>query len=1044
MSIWDILKIEPTRDADALKKAYRRQLVKVHPEDDPEGFQALRGAYEEAVRLAEMPDAHGEADQENDAKTGAGSRMNASGEVEVSYDESTPEGRIRKTMQEIYASFFRRVQVSEWETLLSDPFFTAIDTEEEALLLLLDFIIEHYILPHQVFRFLVERLSLNDRREELLEHFPFRFLDYITTNAVYPDAVDYTLFSGPEDYDYDSLIGIVSEFSRANKIGDIETQEKLLPKLSDLPVRNPDIEVLKCRYLWQADKKDKAEEELNRIEQEYPGSVNVLITKGDILQHTDRIDEAENYYRRAEKLCGAQYFLKGRFAELMIQRGQYEKARDAFFDLLQEMPYDGYFRSEVLAACEGIIREKEAKIGEEPENIKIRVELAAAYYQSYRFEDAIRVLKEAPVPEDPIRRAGYFNYLGRSELSIHNSGEALQALRLWLEAIRDIPEEDTSEETIAVRKRAGYACTLIGVAYMQMQQYDEARTYIESAMTQKHDEYLVTMEERCALEYLSGNYEAGVEACRELELRSPRNFQALNFRAKCDFAMGFIQQAMENAERAISIYPYASDPYYVLAKCYLRVKNIKEARETAKRYMDLNPESDTARLILAKAAMEESEDFDAVEKELGPVIEHLTGRGSDNSDLEERDEVYRLMGDVYASRTNAADAIRMYEAAVKENRKSPNLHQRLAFMYKKVGRFEEALQEYRKQGETETDHRCLLNQGFCLMQLGRHSECRDVLLLAADLAKEERLGCMVAGRMLLDVHFPADALEILEQAVRLAENVEQKEEALVQQLRALIILRQYQTAQEMIRKMLDEGMHSRELVMEQIELLTCVGLFRQAEEIIRTWKWGSEEKSQMYDLLCRVRFHAGDLEGLSKVLREAEECETRGDSAATAYQYELLGHLQLLKKKYKEAEQNLLTASNRKPNLKYRYLGYMAECAARQFSGRGRVQRYVSSLEHSYNTVSDAKEARIRLAQALRAEKSYERAHEILTEVFRELPESEGLNQIVSEAYEELGWLFLAEKKRSEALLAFQKAADSRGYDASLQSMIERLQSGRG
>ena len=60
------------------------------------------------------------------------------------------------------------------------------------------------------------------------------------------------------------------------------------------------------------------------------------------------------------------------------------------------------------------------------------------------------------------------------------------------------------------------------------------------------------------------------------------------------------------------------------------------------------------------------------------------------------------------------------------------------------------------------------------------------------------------------------------------------------------------------------------------------------------------------------------------------------------------------------------------------------------------------------------------------------------------LPESEGLNRVVSEAYEELGWLYLAEKKNGEALLAFQKADDSRGYDATLKSMIERLQGGRG
>ena len=1026
LGIWEILKIEPTRDKDALKKAYRRQLVTVHPEDDPEGFQALRAAYEEAVRLAEQPlEVEGGPEEESPGRPEA-------------IDINTPAGRNLVAMQKLYASFFRRVQVSEWEKLLSDPFFTSIDTAEEAVILLLDFVMEHYMLPHQVFKLLQERFSLNEQREELLERYPFRFLDYIEANAFYPDAVDFTLFEGPEEYDYDSLIDVASEFSRANKAGDLARQAELMPKITGLPVRNPDLEVLCCRYLWQAEKKEEAEERLRTLEAKYPESANVLITLGDMLQHTDRTEEAEICYQKARRFPGMDRFLRGRFAELMIRRGEYEKARDTFFDLLQEMPYDNYYRSEVLLACEGIIREKGAELEKDPSDIKTRVELAAAHYQSYQFEEAIRVLDAVPVPEDPVRRAGYFNYLGRSLLSLHRSAEALTALQRWNAAISEIPEEDTSEDTIAVRKRAGYAQTLIGVAYMQLQKYDEARAYIESALTQKHDEYIVTMEERCALEYLSGRYAEGIEACRELERRSPQNFQASNIRAKCNYELGLLQQAMEHAERAISIYPYIAEPYYLLAKCHLRMKDYAEARRMAERYRQVNPESDTACLILARAALEEKEDKAAVETLLRPVLEHMKG---DVSDLEERDEVYRLMGDVHTANNNAAGAIEMYQAALKENQRSPLLHQRLAQILKKVARYEEALEQYRLQGEMETDPRCLLNQGFCLMQLGRHAEAKDVLLTVAKIGSEDRLGMLVAGRMLMDVHFPAEAMDVLEKAVKLSSDPAEKEEVLVQQLKALILLRQYQTAQDMVRKMFAEGMSSRDLVMEQIELLTCVGQFRQAEDTIRAWRWRPEEKPRMYDLLCRVRFQAGDLEGLTRLLKEAEGYDSRGITASTAYQYELLGHLQLLKKKYKEAEQNLLAASNRKPNLKYRYLGYMAECAARQFSGRGRVQRYVASLEHTWNTVGEPYEARIRLAQALRAEKSYARAHQILEEVFRMLPETEGLNRVVSEAYEELGWLYLAEKKNKEALLAFQKADDSRGYDVSLKSVISRLQS---
>ncbi|MDH1263794.1 DUF805 domain-containing protein [Pseudomonas sp. GD03944] len=52
MSCWEHLGIEPTNDQNAIRNAYRARLPDVHPERDPEGFQALRGAYENALSQA--------------------------------------------------------------------------------------------------------------------------------------------------------------------------------------------------------------------------------------------------------------------------------------------------------------------------------------------------------------------------------------------------------------------------------------------------------------------------------------------------------------------------------------------------------------------------------------------------------------------------------------------------------------------------------------------------------------------------------------------------------------------------------------------------------------------------------------------------------------------------------------------------------------------------------------------------------------------------------------------------------------------------------
>ncbi|WP_159566139.1 J domain-containing protein [Budvicia diplopodorum] len=47
---WEMLGIEPTDDQDIIRNAYRSKLPEYHPESDPQGFQNLRQAYEEAKK----------------------------------------------------------------------------------------------------------------------------------------------------------------------------------------------------------------------------------------------------------------------------------------------------------------------------------------------------------------------------------------------------------------------------------------------------------------------------------------------------------------------------------------------------------------------------------------------------------------------------------------------------------------------------------------------------------------------------------------------------------------------------------------------------------------------------------------------------------------------------------------------------------------------------------------------------------------------------------------------------------------------------------
>lgn len=60
MNCWGVLDIERTDDIGLIRRAYARLLKQHNPEDDPEGFQRLRQAYDAAVQWAETAAARAE------------------------------------------------------------------------------------------------------------------------------------------------------------------------------------------------------------------------------------------------------------------------------------------------------------------------------------------------------------------------------------------------------------------------------------------------------------------------------------------------------------------------------------------------------------------------------------------------------------------------------------------------------------------------------------------------------------------------------------------------------------------------------------------------------------------------------------------------------------------------------------------------------------------------------------------------------------------------------------------------------------------------
>ena len=426
---WSLLGIAPTTDKKEITAAYRKQVVKVNPEDKPEDFKALRAAYEEALRMADVEQTESSPDK---------------GPVDIWLDK----------VKALYADYPARIDAKNWEQLMKDDACLSLDSCLETEDALLRFLMEYYYLPQEVWQVFDATFSFMERKEELYEKYPRDFIDNAVISGIqFPASLPYDLFiPGKNAAHCDAFRQL---YYRANRMK-LEDAGDILEQMHALSEWHPYATALELKREYVFGDKDSAREGTRTLAEKYPEDFTLGILWARLCVDEENWTDAEKQVRLILDQAPNHWNAKHILAQCLSKQGNYSDAKELIYELMDMTGGDTMQMNQLGATIrqwnEQIIASREETMRNDPEDLENILELSWCYLQNERLEDAERaasmITEEYKDPYD------YHNIHSRVLFAKQDYAGAIRHMEQLESIIRGLTPDGTKKMAKRIRKLA--------------------------------------------------------------------------------------------------------------------------------------------------------------------------------------------------------------------------------------------------------------------------------------------------------------------------------------------------------------------------------------------------------------------------------------------------------------------------------------------------------------------------------------------------------------------------------------------------------------